>query len=149
MDALLIPFSILWGGFALFWNGTVWATNAPWFFRLWGLPFLLAGLYITVGRFVHDSWIRSRLRYAVTDRRVVIARPGRVRSLAVGRLPLFDVTDRANGSGDIRFGEGPSLFGGNGFQLWVPSTSSVPQFLAIPDVAHVRAVILDAERAAR
>jgi hypothetical protein len=66
-DAFIIPFSVLWAGFALFWNVSVWASGAPIFFRLWGLPFLAAGAYITVGRFWFDSMRRGRTAYGVTN----------------------------------------------------------------------------------
>ncbi len=50
-DLLLVPLTVLWGGFAVFWNVMVWRGHAPVFFRLWGIPFLLVGLYVTLGDF--------------------------------------------------------------------------------------------------
>ena len=74
MDFFLIPFSLFWCGFALFWESTVFAMHAPFFFKLWGLPFVAVGLYFVVGRFFVDAWIRGRTLYAVTNERVIIAR---------------------------------------------------------------------------
>ena len=97
-DILAIPFSLLWGGFALFWNVSVWtiADGAPWFFKLWGLPFLAVGLYITVGRFFADMWMRNRLLYAVTDRRILILRSysSTIRSYDIQHLPALELEER-------------------------------------------------------
>src|SRR5215831_7176076 len=75
-DWLLIPFSVVWCGFVFFWEAMVLRMQAPGFFAFWGVPFVLAGLYFTVGRFVVDIWLRRRTRYALTNRRIVIARAG-------------------------------------------------------------------------
>ena len=52
-DWLLVPFSLLWCGFTIFWESLVLA--GPVFIRLWGAAFVLFGLYLVVGRFLLDT----------------------------------------------------------------------------------------------
>jgi hypothetical protein len=139
-DTFLIPFSLLWGGFAIFWNVGVW-TMVPynqggpdWFFRLWGLPFLAAGLYFIFGRFLHDASIRKHLFYAVTDQRVLLLRRSKITSLDIHRLPRLELSEHSDGSGTITF-EPPNFgsWGGmNGFSWWTPAVGGT-QFFHITD----------------
>jgi hypothetical protein len=48
-DAFLIPFSLLWCGFAVFWTIKAMESRAPGFFTLWGTMFICFGLYGVVG----------------------------------------------------------------------------------------------------
>ncbi|MET1113257.1 MAG: hypothetical protein ABWX67_17195 [Allosphingosinicella sp.] len=126
-DLYLIPFSLLWGGFAIFWNVMVWTTGAPFFFALFGLPFLIAGLYLIAGRFLHDAWLRSSLLYAVTDRRVIVLRSRFGRGLSsadLGYLPALEFDEHPGGRGTLRFNtEPPPPFFARsaGWSLWAPS----------------------------
>jgi hypothetical protein len=147
IEAFLIPFSLLWGGFALFWNVSVRFTDqngsdVP--FKLFGLPFLVAGLYVTVGRFLVDMHIRRRLRYAVTDRRILIYKQGgssTFKSLDITRVPSIELSERADGLGTIRFGAAMSLFDGRNFGIWQPTFDPTPQFLRISSVRSVYELI--------
>jgi hypothetical protein len=148
-DVFLIPFSLLWGGFALYWNVGVWMLDdASWFFRLWGLPFLLVGLYITVGRFFHDAMRRRNLHYAVTNERVLVVQGGRnprITSLDIRKLPTIELNERRDGTGSIRFGE-QFMMAWARYGQWLPSMSFTPTFLAIPAVRKVYDLVQQAAR---
>jgi hypothetical protein len=147
-DGLLIPFSLLWGGFVIFWEMSVLKTSAPSFMALWGVPFVLVGLYLIVGRFLLDAWIRSGMDYAVTNRRILILRSGPFgKFIAVGldRLPDASLSEDRNGRGTIRFGQQPA-FGRNGFAAWTPSLDPTPQFIGIENARTVFDLIESASR---
>src|SRR6478735_6022360 len=91
-DAYLIPFSLMWGGFAIVWEGGVLLTmaganGAPIFVALWGIPFVVAGQYLIWGRFLVKRWDRRRTVYAVTDQRVLVLRGASLQSMFVSSLP--------------------------------------------------------------
>src|SRR5215469_2573528 len=77
-DLFLIPFSIFWGGFALFWEGSVLSearrsgNSISLFMVLWGIPFVLIGLYLMFFRFIVDARRREHTCYGLTDRRAII-----------------------------------------------------------------------------
>jgi hypothetical protein len=140
-DGLLIPFSLLWGGFAVFWESSVLTLGAPAFFALWGVPFVLAGLYLIAGRFVLDAWIRRGVLYAVTNKRILIFRPGpfaKFTALSLDRLPDASISEGAGGRGTIRFGEPTPIWGNRrGFSSWTPALDPTPQFIAIENARSV------------
>jgi hypothetical protein len=107
-DALAIPLSLLWGGFAIFWETTVVTVGAPWFFKLWGVPFVAVGLYLIVGRFFWDAYVRGNTFYALTDDgRAIIRRVGfgaTTTVIDVTRLPEITFQSGSNGTGTIYFG---------------------------------------------
>jgi hypothetical protein len=82
----MIPFSLLWGGFTIFWEADalgLWnsaprssAEAVSTFASLWGIPFVMIGQYMIWGRFVVDAWLKRRTYYAVTNRRVLILQEG-------------------------------------------------------------------------
>ncbi len=142
IEAFLIPFSLLWGGFAVFWNVGVWTTDqkiSDFPFKLFGLPFLVAGLYFTFGRFLVDMRMRRNLRYAVTDRRVLIFKrnTSMSKSIDIKRIPTLELNERADGSGTIRFGPATSMFDGRNFGIWQPTSDATPQFIRVQNVRSV------------
>jgi hypothetical protein len=106
-DAYAIPFSLLWGGFAIFWESTVLLQHAPIFFKLWGIPFVLLGLYMIVGRFFVDRYLRAHTAYAVGDTAPYILRDGlwpRTITVTANALSPLELRRRTDGSGTIVFG---------------------------------------------
>lgn len=147
-DIFMVPFSLMWGGFAIFWNYSVWQTGAPDFFTIWGLPFLIIGIYLIFGRFLHDAYIRARQEYAVTDQRVLVYNAGwgqSVKSHEIDALPALDLKERGNGHGTISFETSSSVFdvfgGGNSWTIWVPTFGSSLRFVDIADVRKVYELI--------
>lgn len=125
-DALMIPFSLLWGGFAIFWEysalfglngeGRPSRSPAPLLMQLWGIPFVAVGLYLIAGRFFADAHQRARTLYAVTDQRILIITQWfgkRVRSLPLRTLLDMTLAEKPDGSGTITFGA--STFGAGPF----------------------------------
>ena len=145
-DVLLIPFSLLWGGFAISWEVGVLSSRAPASFAIFGVPFVLIGLFVVFGRFLLDAWLRSKTMYAMTERRILILRSkpwSSFTAIRLNRLPEATLKESTKGRGTIRFGEQASLWGGRnvGFEAWIASLDPTPQFLAINDARTVFAAI--------
>ena len=149
LDSILIPLSVIWLGFVIAWNVSVLDIGAPMMFWVVGSVFLLMGLYTTFGRFLMDMRARQRMRYFVTNQRIVIenAFGGRTTlSLDMLQLPPIKVEERTDGSGTIRFGKPQSMWAllfsqRNPFSVWQPTLDPTPQFLWIPNVRSVYALI--------
>ena len=151
-DGYLIPFSLLWCGFAVFWESSVVNMHAPLFFMLWGVPFVLVGLFMVIGRFLVDAWLRRRIHYAVTDQRLLIIRGepfGKFTALGLKQLPQADLIERTDGSGTIRFGSPANWasVGYRGWGLWLgPALSPTPQIFRVGDVRKVFNLVQEAVR---
>jgi hypothetical protein len=70
-DVYLIPFGLFFLCFSIFWE--VGASSAPiGFFPLFGIPFVLVGLYYVIGRFFVKHYTKKRTAYAITERRAIV-----------------------------------------------------------------------------
>jgi hypothetical protein len=146
-DVFMIPFSLLWGGFAIFWETSVLKTGAPGFFALFGIPFVLVAFYITIGRFFVDARMRARTTYAVTSDRVIINSgifSPTTKSLNVRTISDVTLQERANGSGTITFGATNPLAAFYSGTSW-PGVPQTPSFEMIPDARRVYDIIRDAQ----
>ena len=105
----LVPFSLLWGGFAIFWEYSVLRNGAPFFFGIWGIPFVLLGLYFIFGRLLVARREALNTTYAITDRRVLV-HGGAFRrtftAIELAQLPEAQLDEGSGGVGTITFGSG-------------------------------------------
>jgi hypothetical protein len=149
LDWFLVPFSILWAGFAVFWETFVIASGAPFFFILWGIPFTAVGIYIVAGRFEIDRRTRAHTYYGLTDHRAMIvsgvARPT-VRSIELRSLGEVVLNDRADGSGTIVLGRN-MWFGAMPGGWPMADRYQAPQFERIPDARSVYNMIRERQKA--
>ncbi|TDK24076.1 PH domain-containing protein [Arthrobacter crusticola] len=93
-DALLVPFSLMWGGFALVWETQAILKGAPIFFILWGVPFVLIGLYLIAGRFYVKRRRKLRTVYGLTNSRAIVSSSER----SFDETPIKDASMRVNRS---------------------------------------------------
>lgn len=153
-DAYLIPFSLLWGGFAITWEASVLRMGEPnaAFMSIWGVPFVLMGLYLIAGRFFVDARMRARTFYGLTDRRAIII--SGLFSRTINSLPLRTLSDislqeRADRSGTILLGRPQPHSAWMSGMRWPGMTQySTPAFEMIPNAKAVHTQLLEAVRAA-
>ena len=143
-DGLPIPFSLAWCGFVIFWNVQVWTRvpgdlQAGWLFKLWGVPFLLVGLYMVAGRFLADAWARSRTVYGLTGQRAILVRRLWGEQVLTAPLDHSVQLKRSARGGDLEFGYRPHVVGrsGRGVSAWSPALGNQVTFLGIPDAMDV------------
>jgi hypothetical protein len=159
-DIFLVPFSLMWGGFAIFWEFMVTfgmshkgSENAPLMIRimfpLWGIPFVIAGLYLIFGRFLFDAKKRSKTFYGVTNQRIIILSglfSRNIKSLNLKNLTDVSMDEKSDGTGTITFG--PSIpMSGFVSGSW-PGTRSIasPCFEMVDNVSNVYKIISDVQR---
>jgi hypothetical protein len=71
-DAFLVPFSVLWGGFAVVWEFMAITTVRQPLFIIWGIPFVLLGLYFIFGRFIVKRRRKMATVYGLTNSRAIV-----------------------------------------------------------------------------
>ena len=150
VDLFLVPFSLLWGSFALYWEASVlgWTGSppAPPVMAAFGIPFVLLGLYFMVGRFIYQAWLKRRTMYALTNRRALILRDAWGPS--VDAIPLtpdlpISTSVRSDGSGTIVFGPTSpfdAIYGNTGLSLFRRGPYT-PAFYDVPDIRAVAQII--------
>jgi hypothetical protein len=152
-DLLLVPMTVVWAGFAVFWNVMAWRGRAPVPFRLFGIPFLLIGAYLVVGRFFVKRRRKQRSEYAITaDRAVICDGRGRVRDVPLANTTIEQSLSRDGRHLTVTFGPVP---GGRGWGFGyggrsMPANSGMdgfgpgstpPAFFDVADVVGLEAAL--------
>jgi len=148
-DAFFIPFSLLWGGFVIFWEYSVLSMGkAPLFFALWGIPFVVIGLYFIAGRFLVDARQRVNAVYGVTNQRIVIVTglfTRKVKSLNLRTLSDISLDERRNGMGTVSFGPTNPFGWWGGGMAWPGMPTGSPAFELIPNARSVYEIVRKAQ----
>jgi hypothetical protein len=82
-DAFIIPFSLLWGGFAIFWEVSALRSGIGLFPSIFGGAFVIVGLYLIIGRFFAKAFVKRTTVYAVTNQRAFSTNGRSTRETAV------------------------------------------------------------------
>jgi hypothetical protein len=150
-DAYLIPFSLMWGGFAIFWETMALKSDSPFFFKVWGIPFVIIGLYMIVGRFFVDVWQRRKTFYGVTNERVIIVSglfSSQIKSLNLRTLTDVTLDEKVDGNGTITFGAVNFAASWNNFSFPFGrnKVDDVPVFEQIPQARNVYETIRNGQK---
>jgi hypothetical protein len=161
-DWFLIPFGIFWDVFILLFVASGLASVVAsgevfgLFFVLFGIPFVVVGWFLTIGRFRSRAAQRRRTTYALTDRRVLAVETGSVdsvRSVFLQGLPGVGERIGRDGVGTLSFEPVPlmwAMYAGSGLEWMMGGLSALPlQFFDIPDASRVAALIQEQREAVR
>lgn len=148
-DAFLVPFSVMWCGFFLFFEVDALRSGGQRFFVLWGVPFVVAGIYFVYGRFVYKRRLKLRTAYGVTSNRALVA----LGDTSLHDSPLKHVPTsvrrfRDGSHASVTFGNPPGDFisrayANTGMEFFGRGSPPV----AFYDVADVQALLAALERA--
>lgn len=142
MDFYLIPFGLFFFGFSLFWEWLATSGKSPGIFPIFGIPFILVGLYLVIGRFFWDAYSRARSAYTLTNQRAIIQTMvfgSTLKSMTLADLPEVGLEERSDGSGTVILGRDTQIgFGENRY------SKPTPRFEFIPDAKRVYRLIEEA-----
>lgn len=104
-DIVLLPFSVIWLGFALFWEYLAVTTSGSLLMMVWGLPFIGVGLYLLFGRFLQTLYLRDKTFYIITNKKLIIRTGSKVKIYRSADLPPMNIQHHRDGTGTILFWE--------------------------------------------
>lgn len=136
-DIYMVPFSIIWCGFAIVWETTVLMMHAPLLFKLWGIPFVCVGLYMVFGRFIMKSYMRKETVYVITNKRIFSFLKDRVDTIDYHIYPTKSLTRHPNGYGTICF----PISSQPRMTLYMPGRFSNQNYFELDNIPDVNRVL--------
>ena len=142
------------GGFAIYWE--IMALSIPKdkagpvaiIFPLFGIPFVIVGLYLIFGRFIVDSNQRKKTFYGLTNQRIIIISgvfSRKVESLNLKTLTNISLKEKSDRSGTINFGQNNPLSWWFGGMAWPGMPKSGPSLEMIEGAKEVYEKIREAQ----
>lgn len=135
-DFFLTAFGLFFFGFSVFWMyASRYEFEAPIYFTLFGIPFVVVGAYISIGRYFWEAHKRGRTIYTLTDRRAIIrvnAFGQSQKTVTLDDLEEVELEERDDSTGTIVFGRDITTGSGDNRH-----TSYAPRFEFIKDAARV------------
>lgn len=132
----MVPFSVLWCGFAIVWTWLAFHQAESRWFALVGLLFVAVGLYMVFGRFIAKKRRKLKTVYGLTDTRAIVL----VGERDVSDVRMKDVPVQINRSRDGRhvrviFGQGgvQTMYLNTGMEFFTPGQAATVAFFYVPD----------------
>lgn len=97
-------FALSWLGISLLWEVLV-IVLAGFPMALFGIPFVLIGLFVLFGAIKHIGQLKGRIAYAITDQRLLVQEGNRIRTFTPEMLPPMQIRMNRDGTGSIFFSE--------------------------------------------
>lgn len=104
-DMVMIPFSLVWLAFCIFWEWTAIKSGSSVFMMLWGLPFIAVGLYMLFGGFIRRAHLRDKTFYVITNQKIIVKSGRNINMYDGAELPPMQIKLHKNGNGTILFAD--------------------------------------------
>jgi hypothetical protein len=149
-DRFLIPFSLLCGVFAFYWEYTTFNLESQilnggpftYLYPITGIPVILVALYLIIGRFFYKFWLKTKTIYAVSNKRLIVITQGKSRKERfqfLNHIKMIEKSVDKNGAGSLTFGDlgRGGLFTNAGIFLIDKDFQGVLSFFDLPDAEEV------------
>ena len=100
-DIFRVPFGLFFFGFSVVWASM--ASQADVGFSLFALPFMIVGLYISVGIIIHRAILLSKTEYAITNRKLIRISGSKVDIVYGNQINNMQIMMNKDGTGRIIF----------------------------------------------